>query len=121
MAKTNEGLSVVRKTYKKNGKEYYNYVVLGKVRGKEVSVSLIPSDIGGYALLDIVFNNENTLPLSVTKEQYDNNGTLIDYLKLEVTSSDETTGEIFSATVKTTHRSDKQLLDMLIRQIGISI
>ena len=38
-----------------DGKEYRNYFVFGRVRGRDVEVAFDPKDKGGYRVLDIVY------------------------------------------------------------------
>ena len=54
---------VERETFEKNGKSYYSYFIKGNIRGKDVRVLITPPDKGGYAVLDIVFGNENSAEL----------------------------------------------------------
>ena len=49
-------IKVERETYNKNDKEYFAYFVKGNIRGRDVKLSVMPQDVGGYAVLDIVFN-----------------------------------------------------------------
>ena len=39
----------------KKKEERYTYFVKGTLRGRNVKASLIPSDIGGYDLLEVLF------------------------------------------------------------------
>ena len=61
----NKNILVERDTYEKNGKTFFTYFVKGTLRGKEVKASVMPMDIGGYAVLDIVFNGANQASLVV--------------------------------------------------------
>lgn len=57
-------LKIERETYQsKDSSERYSYFVKGVIRGKSVKASLIPGDIGGYDVLDIVFSEEKTADL----------------------------------------------------------
>ena len=70
---------VERETYVKNDKTYFSYFVKGTVRGKQVRVSIMPPDRGGYTVLDIVFGNENQATLVVTPfEMKDEKGNVVD-------------------------------------------
>ncbi len=59
-------IKVERETYRKNGKEFYTYFIKGKIRGKEVKIAVVPPDVGGYTVLDIVFDTEMAVDLIVT-------------------------------------------------------
>ena len=51
---------VERETFETNGKSYFTYFVRGNVRGMYVNACVVPFDLGGYAVLDIVFNGEKS-------------------------------------------------------------
>ena len=57
---------VERETFETNGKSYFTYFVRGNVRGKDVKACVVPPDLGGYAVLDIVFNGEKSAELVST-------------------------------------------------------
>ena len=68
--KTNDKqIFVERETYEKDGNTYFSHVVKGKIRGKDVKATLVPHDVGGYAILDIVFGEKPTAEL-VLKPYY---------------------------------------------------
>ena len=52
-------MKVERTIYEKEGKQYFAYFVKGILRGKEVRASVVPTDVGGYTLLEIVFADSN--------------------------------------------------------------
>ena len=57
-------LKVERECYlSKENEKRFTYFVRGTIRNKEVKASLIPGDIGGYDVLDIVFGEERTADL----------------------------------------------------------
>ena len=44
-----KALFVVRESFKgKDNKEYWSYIVKGKIRGRDVKIDFIPKDKGGY-------------------------------------------------------------------------
>lgn len=49
-------IKVERELFEKNGKSYYAYYIKGKVRNTEVKAQVIPPDLGGYKVLDIVYD-----------------------------------------------------------------
>ena len=56
MADNDKTIFVERETYSKNDKEYYTYFIKGNVRGKDVKIGIVPPDVGGYVVLDIVYD-----------------------------------------------------------------
>ena len=59
----NNQVLVERETYEKDGNTYFSHVVKGVIRGKEVKATVVPHDVGGYAILDIVFGDAMTAEL----------------------------------------------------------
>lgn len=112
-------LIVERETYEsKTNEKRYSYFVRGKIRGKDIKASLVPSDIGGYDILDIVFGVEKTaelvlVPYSMIDEKTGKEICGNDY---EVVNYDEN-GEIYKCKVKPRQASDKSLLEMLLARL----
>ena len=118
---TNEKvLKVKREKYvDKNKEERYSYFVDGKIRGKDVKASLIPGDIGGYDVLDIVFAEDETadlvlVPYEMTDES---TGQKIVGNTYEAQNVDKVTGEVYKCKVKPRQASDKSLLEMLLSRL----
>lgn len=108
-------IKVERETYTKNGKEFYTYFIKGKIRGKEVKIAVVPPDVGGYTVLDIVFDTEMAVDLIVTPyEIKDANGEIISGNTYSVRSFDED-GVVYECKVKPFRQSDKNMLNMLVR------
>lgn len=108
-------IKVEREIYTKNGKEYFAYFIRGKVRGRDVKVAVSPPDIGGYTVLDIVFDTEMSADLVITPFEMKNaNGETITGNTYMVRSYDEN-GEVYECKVKPTKVSDKNMLNMLLR------
>lgn len=108
-------IKVERETYTKNGKEFFSYFIKGKVRGKDVKVAVAPPDIGGYTVLDIVFDTAMSADLVITPFEMKNaNGETISGNTYAVRSYDEN-GEVYECKVKPLRVSDKTLLNMLLR------
>lgn len=118
MAKGNvtNRVAVERDTYEKNGKTFFSYFIRGTVRGKEVRAGIIPPDFGGYAVLDIVFGEAMAADLVVKPYEIkdDVTGRTISGNTYAVQSTDEN-GEVYECAVKPARKSDKALLDMLLR------
>ncbi len=121
MENKNITILVERETYEKNGKSYYSYFIKGELRGKEFRLSVIPHDIGGYTVLDIVFGNAMAAELVITPFEIkdDATGRNISGNSLSVVSYDEN-GESYECPVKPARKSDKALLNMLMKSLGLN-
>lgn len=112
-------LVIERETYQsKDSEERYSYFVKGVIRGKNVKASLIPGDIGGYDVLDIVFGEDKTaklvlVPYSMVDEK---TGKEIKGNGYEAQNTDEF-GEVYKCKVKPRQSSDKALLEMLLARL----
>lgn len=101
----------------KNGEIRFGYYVSGELRGKEVKANLIPSDIGGYALIDLIFLTSETAKLRMIKSKMSDSITkqINEIVSYEMFNLDETNDEIV-CKVKPWQSSDKYILDMLNRK-----
>ncbi len=114
MANKENKIFVERETYEKNGKSYFSYFIKGNVRGKEVKVLITPPDFGGYAVLDIVFNDSNKCELAINPyEMKDAQGNVIKGNTYAVKSFDED-GKVYECAIKPLRKSDKSLLNMIL-------
>ena len=107
---------VERDTYESKGKTYYSYFIKGQIRGKDVRVAIVPPDIGGYAVLEIVFGEAMAAeliakPFEIKDEKTGNVFSGNTYM---VHTEDEN-GMVYECTVKPFRNSDKTLLNMLLR------
>ncbi len=109
-------IMVERETYEKNGKSYFAYYINGKVRGTDVKVKVVPPDMGGYTVLDIVYNGAKAIELSLTPFGFkdEKTGREINGMTYSVKSYDEN-GDVYECKVKPFRDSDKTLLNMLLR------
>ena len=116
-----KALFVEREGFKgSDGKDYWAYLVKGKVRGRDVKIDFAPKDKGGYEPLDIVFDVAPLAELIMSEEEMTNdNGKVTKYTTYKVRTVDEN-GLIYECGVKPTRDSDKALLNMLINVLGIS-
>ena len=116
MAKKENVIVVERETYEKNGKEYFSYFVKGNVRGKDVKASVMPLDIGGYTVLDIVFGSDMKAELVLNPYEIkdEKTGAVMSGNTYSVRSVDEN-GETYECRVKPSKNSDKSLLNMILR------
>ena len=108
-------IMVERETFESEGKTYFSYFIKGSVRGKDVKVSVVPPDKGGYTVLDIVFGDAMKAELKITPfEIKGEGGNVITGNTYAVFSKDEN-GEVYECTIKPSRNSDKMLLNMLAR------
>lgn len=94
-------LTVEREQYGgKNCKQYWAYLVCGKVRGRDVKVNSKPKDAGGYEPLDMVFDIAPTATLIMSDEvTTDKNSDKMQYTAYRVQNADED-GIIYECGVK---------------------
>ena len=106
---------VERETYEKEDKTYFSYFIKGKVRGKDVKATVVPHDVGGYAVLDIVFGEamEAELVLKPYEIKDEKTKKTVKGNTYAVRSVDEN-GEIYECHVKPFRSSDKTILNMLL-------
>ena len=107
---------VERETYEKNEKTYYSYFIKGNLRGVDFRVGVQPHDIGGYTVLEIVFNGAMEAEL-VTKPweiKDEKTGVVNSGMTYAVVSYDED-GTVYECAIKPARRSDKDLMNMLFR------
>ncbi len=112
-------LTVEREQYTgKDDKQYWAYLVRGKVRGRDVKVDFKPKDAGGYEPLDIVFDVAPTATLIMTDEETtDTHGNRVKYTAYTVRNVDED-GITYECNVKPRQDSDKALLTMLLNTLN---
>ena len=106
---------VERDTYEKQYNTYFSYFIKGKVRGKDVKATVVPHDVGGYAVLDIVFGEamEAELVLKPYEIKDEKTKKTVKGNTYAVRSVDEN-GEIYECPVKPFRSSDKTILNMLL-------
>ena len=116
MEKKTNKIVVERETYEKNGKTFFTYFIKGSVRGKDVKASVMPLDIGGYTVLDIVFGNANKADLIANPFEIkdEKTGSVLAGNTYSVRSVDEN-GEVYECRIKPYRNSDKMLINMIIR------
>ncbi len=112
----NKNILVERETYEKNGKTFYTYFIKGTLRGKEIKATVTPMDIGGYAVLDIVFDGATQANLVVKPYELkdEKTGSTIKGNSFAVSSIDED-GREYECPIKPFRQSDKALLSMLLK------
>ena len=108
-------VKVERETYEKEGKEYFSYFVQGIVRGVHMKAQVVPPDVGGYTVLDVVFNGQMEAELVVKPfEMKMENGEVMKGKTYMVRSYDED-GTVYECKIKPFRDSGKNILDMLTR------
>lgn len=108
-------IMVEREIYEKNDKQFYSYFIRGNLRGIDVRVGVKPHDIGGYKVLEVVFNGEKEAQL-VTKPweiKDEKTGKVSTGNTFAVVSYDED-GSFYECAIKPSQKSDKDLLAMLL-------
>lgn len=121
-----KALQIERETYKgKDGKEYFGYIVRGEVRGRAVKVDFAPKDIGGYEVLDILFDVSPSASLIMSDEETaDKFGNKIRYTSYKAQTIDED-GTPYECDIRPKYNSDKALLKMLLTELnkahGVSV
>lgn len=115
MTKEQKTIMVERETYEKNNKTYYTYFIRGKLRGIDIRIGIQPHDIGGYTVLEVVFNGEKeaqlvTRPWEIKDEK---TGKVTSGMTFAVVSYDED-GSVYECAIKPAQKSDKDLLNMLL-------
>ena len=108
-------IKVERETYNKDDKTYYSYYIKGEIRGREVRIAVVPPDNGGFRVLDIVFDQENSSDLVLQPyEIKDERGKVLKGNSYAVVSKDKD-GTEYECGIKPFRNSDKTLLNMLLR------
>lgn len=108
-------MTVSRSKYTaKDGDERYSYFVSGDLRGKDVKANLIPTDIGGYEIIELIFLTDETAKLRMIKTKMSDQLTkqINEITSYEMFNFDESGDEIV-CKVKPWQSSDKYILDML--------
>ena len=110
-----KNLKVLKEHYTKDGKEYNCYCLRGNIRGVDARIQLLPPDIQGYTLLDIVFGEENEADFVVTPFEFkDDHGNVIAGNSYSVRSIGDQ-GEIYESKLIPANVSDKRLIELLLR------
>lgn len=116
----NTGLVVERRkvaSTKKKGEKIWIYFVSGILRNREVQAGLLATDVGGYSLLDLVFDGTTEVPLWRKPYEMTNDAgkvTSSGYQYFAVSVDDD--GTVYSAQVKPSAKSDKSFLETLINK-----
>lgn len=119
MANNKNNIKVEKGEFEYKGKSYAEYFISGNVRGRDIKIKLAPpdkNDKGGYTVLDIVFGNEATADFITEPFEFQNGeGKTVSGTRFLVRTADKETGEVYECAVKPARKSDKTLLEMLMR------
>ena len=117
----NKTICVERESFEGgDGREFWSYIVKGKIRGRDVKVDFMPKDKGGYEPLDIVFDVNPTAELIMSEEEMTNdNGKTTKYTTYKVRNVDEF-GVVYECGIKPARDSDKALFSMLLNTLGFN-
>ena len=108
-----KNLMLERETYVKDGKAFYAYCVKGQIKGKEVKASVVPKDIAGYGLLDIIFGDQDKVDLCVTPfEMQNEHGEIISGNTLSVKCADD---EALECKLKPLKSTDKTIINYFLK------
>ena len=114
-----QALVLERETFvAKNGKEMYNYFVRGVVHGREVRADFLAKDLGGYELLDLMFEINPKVNLIMHEETMtDEKGNASKYMVYEAQVVDAD-GLVYTYKLKLAQESDKSYLNILMQLQG---
>ena len=108
-------IMVERETYEKNGNTYYSYFIKGTLRGVDFKIGVQPHDVGGYTVLDIVFNGEMQAELVMKPwEIVDEKTGQVNSGNTYAVGSYDEDGKAYECAIKPARRSDKDLMNMFL-------
>ena len=96
-----------------DGRKFWNYLVKGTRKGKEIKADLIPKDMGGYAELDDIFEGQDKVLLTITNGTRDNGGKKVKFTSYSVVGEGDY-GIKYSVAMKQRESSDLGALEYLI-------
>lgn len=116
----NKALVLERETFiTKKGKEMYNYFVRGVAHGREVKADFLAKDVGGYELLDLMFEIDPNVKLITHEESMtDDKGNVTSYMVYEAQVVDAD-GLVYTYKLKLAQESDKTYLNILMQLQGV--
>jgi hypothetical protein len=108
-------IKIYQGNYEKDGKNFACYKATGKVMGKEVEVDLVPKDVGGYQLLEIVFQGKKEVDLVPVINKFTIDGREIESTKYFATTADKD-GVVYQLEVIPRLNTGKVGLEWLTRE-----
>lgn len=112
---------VEKEPFEYNGKTYFHYYIKGVVRGHDVKISLAPpnrdTDLGGYSVLDIVFDGIDKAEFVIEPYEIRDDKTkkVVTGNRYLVRTVDED-GKVYECAVRPERTSDRSLLNMLLAE-----
>jgi len=104
----------IKKT--KDGKrEYSVFGVSGELRGQQYRAEMVPPDMGGYAVLNLVFGKVDDLPLLMVPYEMRDEVTKKKTSGFTYKVLSEEDGITFESKVKPSRNSDKEILRCLLQ------
>lgn len=102
----------------RDGRDYFAYILRGKILGRETKVDFTPADKGGYEALNFVYAIAPTAELEIRKDRQRNKDTgetkiYTSYIVFNVSEN----GKTYSASVRPKQKSDEDLLNMLLEEM----
>ena len=115
----NQTLVLERESFiAKSGKEMYSYFVRGNAHGREIKAGFLAKDLGGYELLDLMFQINPQVALIMHEESMtDDKGNVTKYMVYEAQVVDAD-GLVYTYKLKLAKESDKSYLNILLQQKG---
>ena len=102
----------------KDSVKLYSYHINALIRGKEKQISLVPKDNGGYELLQIIFDNLDTVDGTIVFSEFKmESGDVIESILVEVFVIDD--GIRYAYQLKTQRDSDKATLKILAQILKV--
>ena len=98
-----------------DGRKFWNYFVKGTRKGKEIKADLTPKDMGGYAELDDIFEDQDKVLLTITNGTRDNGGKKVRFTSYSVVGEGDY-GIKYSIAMKQRESSDLSALEYLINK-----
>lgn len=117
MARTVE-LVLNRESVTLKGKKYFNYYVACEIYGRKSKARIIPKDNGGYALLDILFDNGGDVKLlRKTNKQTNSNGSISMINTYTAVYTDPVSEKVYEVLVKPYKPSDEDWIKMYLESL----
>lgn len=112
-------LTIEREQFVSNKRKYWSYFINGELRKRKIKVELVPKDNGGYEMLDLVFGDETTAKLSVTRTSMRDKDTKrkISLISYEAYNIDEEDGSRYYTSIKPARNSDASALEQLLERL----
>ena len=112
-------LMLIREPFvSEDGREFYAYMVCGKVGERDIKIDFATKDKGGYEVLDILFEVSDKVELKLANETMVNNsGVKTRYMTYTAVAYDKD-GIEYPCPIKPAQPSDRALLTILLNQKG---